>query len=448
MRVLLGIWVAKVVRLVVRVLGRGQGSTLPGAVALRIAPALITRLSQQVPERVIVTGTNGKTTTTQLIASIVRAAGQDIVANETSANLASGVASMLARAASASGRLHAQVLILEIDEHVLPGIAEQVQPTLICFTNLFRDQLDRYGEVQNVARRWKKAIKGMQGKGTIVINANDPHLSLLARAHAGQVRSFGVPGGVAIGRANHSASDAVRCTHCGAALVLGTLRCASCSFTTATPDVALTEYRPRGAAFEASRLTLVVHSKRHVYDTHLVGRYNALNVAAAVTVAQVLGIAAADIQKGVAQTRRVFGRSESFTANGRTVLLHLAKNPTGYNEVLASIADVDKTPAVLLALNDNWADGQDISWIWDVDFEQIAPQLSDIRVTGQRAGDLALRLEVAGVARDIAVEPTLEKAFDQSTGTQPLHIIASYTAMLMLRQLFAKRTYVPRSWHA
>jgi UDP-N-acetylmuramyl tripeptide synthase len=253
---------------------------------------------------------------------------------------------------------------------------------------------------------------------TLVVNANDPRLAQLARQHHGASVSFGVDDATVLGTPNHTAADAVRCPACGGAFGgerfmahLGVLRCTSCEFATPKPDVVLTAYQPTG--FTGSRVTLLMPDGALEISTALVGRYNALNIAAAAAAARALGLNRRAFSEGAAAASRAFGRGEQLTVNGRSAHLHLAKNPTGYNEVLRGILDVDAAPHLLLALNDNWADGQDVSWIWDVDFESVAPQASYLATTGQRAGDVALRLDVAGASR-IDVEPELAAAFDQA----------------------------------
>ncbi|MFO0702547.1 MAG: MurT ligase domain-containing protein [Candidatus Andersenbacteria bacterium] len=446
---------AKLTRGVVRLSGRGQGSSLPGLVALRVDPRYLEHAAPQLGAVVLVAGTNGKTTTARLIAAALRAAGRTVVANPEGANLASGAAAALAAAARVGGRVQADVAVLEADEDALPRLARALPPHVLVMTNLFRDQLDRYGEVDSIARRWRGVVAELPPTARLVINANDPRLAQLARGRRSTI-TFGVGNTQVVGTPNRTAADAVRCPSCGDVLHgerfiahLGVLTCSSCDYATPQPDVALTAYQPKG--FERSLVTLLLPSGALEVPSALVGRYNAFNIAAAAAAAQALDIPRTAFLAGVAAAGRAFGRGERLSVAGRHVYLHLAKNPTGYNEVLRGILDVDAAPHLLLALNDNWADGQDVSWIWDVDFEDVAPRATSLSVTGQRAGDLALRLDTAGARREVAVTPDLERAFDQATQpgagarAAPLHVVASYTALLLLRQRLARRGLVTTS---
>lgn len=450
---------AKLTRLSVRLVGRGQGSSLPGLVALRIDPRYLEHVGPCIGSVVLVAGTNGKTTTARLVVSALTAStaeDAEVIANAEGANLTSGAAAALAGASSWLGGLSTSTAVLEADEDALPALARALPPDVLVLTNLFRDQLDRYGEVDSIARRWADVVQQLPATATLVVNANDPRLTQLARQHHGTTVSFGVDDASVLGTPNHTAADAVRCPSCGGAFGgqrfmahLGTLRCTSCEFATPKPDVVLTAYKPSG--FDGSHVTLLLPSGALELQTSLVGRYNALNIAAAAAAARALGLSRRAFSEGVTAASRAFGRGEQLSINGRPAHLHLAKNPTGYNEVLRGILDVDTAPHLLLALNDNWADGQDVSWIWDVDFESVAPSASHLTTTGQRAGDVALRLDVAGAHEKIDVEPDLAAAFDQAAAagdsTRPLHIVASYTALLMLRSLLAKRGLVTR-WHS
>lgn len=456
MRARLATIAAKLTRVLVRLARRGQGSSLPGLVALRIDPRYLSNATRHLRALVVIAGTNGKTTTARLVAAALRADGTRVLANATGANMASGAAAALANDATWTGRARATVAVLEADEDALPGLlAALPAPRVLVLTNLFRDQLDRYGEVDSIARRWKKAIAQLPVSTTLVVNANDARLALLAQVHSGPTSFFGVDDASIVGAPNHTAADAVRCPACGGAFRgerfmahLGVLRCRECAFATPRPDVALTAYAPSG--FTGSLVTMLLPSGPFEVRTTLVGRYNALNIVAAVAASRALGLSRHQFSTGVGTAGRAFGRGEHLTVNDRVAYLHLAKNPTGYNEVLRGILDVDTAPHLLLALNDNWADGQDVSWIWDVDFEAVVPSASALVVTGQRAGDLALRLDVAGAHKKILVTPELGGAFDQATEVgeraKPLHIIASYTALLMLRQLLARRKLVSASY--
>ena len=455
MRFILATLVAKIVRKSVRLAGRGQGSSLPGEIALRIEPRYLKLAAQQITRIVLIAGTNGKTTTARVLTSALRVSGQRVVANAEGANMPGGVAAALAARINLFGKLCADTAVIECDEDALPSIAAALTPHILVLTNLFRDQLDRYGEVDAIAKRWQQVIKKLPKKSILVANANDPRLVQLCSQAPAEVVYFGVDSAQILGTPNLTAADAVRCPECGGDLGgsrfmahLGVLRCQNCKFATPEPDVIVKNYVPKG--FESSRVGLVVQGEHLELETSLIGRFNALNIAAAATAAQALHLPRKFFIQGAKTAARAFGRGEHLLINGRQVFLSLAKNPTGYNEVLRAIHDVDQAPFLLLALNDNWADGQDVSWIWDVDFEAVAPLAKQIATSGLRAGDLAVRLEVAGVTREIQVLPQLRPALDdvlQKKNKDPLHIIASYTAMLELRKIMADQGLVTQ-WHS
>ncbi len=481
---------ARGVRWLVQVSGRGQGSSLPGLVALKISPGFLKKRARHIGGPIIVvTGTNGKTTTCSILSNILRESGYDVVTNAAGANMPSGVATALAMMSKLRAKKigannvvakKKRVAVIEADEHALPQILAQLPAATVVLTNLFRDQLDRYGEIDSIAKRWEAAITGSKSVRNVVANAHDARVITVARSVKKQSIYFGVRQLEILGNPNPNAADVSQCPSCGGRLDgtrfiahLGILRCANCTFTTPEPTIVLTRYQPKG--FDGAQLEIVrikgTEENKLGVETGLLGRYNAFNILAAVAAAETIGdtdtIGVADtaIVRGIAKTVKVFGRSESFVMNNRDVLLHLAKNPTGYNEILQLLDESSPKLSLVLALNDNWADGEDISWIWDVLFEAIAPKISALTVTGKRAGDLAVRLETAGVTIPINVEENLITALEGATTTDTLghvesdvsavgvagstgavHIISSYTAMIFLRGELARRDLVPANW--
>jgi UDP-N-acetylmuramyl tripeptide synthase len=453
-RTLLALWTGKVAAAATRVVG-SQGTSFPGLLALRIDPRFIQHATSRKQITILLSGTNGKTTTARFIASMLEASGKKVLANPAGANLSTGIAAALIRNLSLSGRNDNTHALFEVDEHALPTIASALKPNVLLLTNLFRDQLDRFGEIDTIASRWKEAIKKLPVDSALIVNANDPRLIAVSAGFTGRKVFFGATEPSLLGTPNLNAADSTRCPSCGGVLSgdrfmahLGVLRCGVCSFRTPTPDVALLHYRPEE---KGSKIGLMFGKKSLTLQTPLEGRFNTLNLAAAVATARTLELSEKSILAGVASVRQAFGRAEHFQVRGREVVLHLAKNPTGYNEVLIAITERVAQPELLLALNDYWADGQDVSWIWDVDFERMAASIQQLTVSGVRAGDLALRLATAGVTREIKIESNLESAFDlalKKTSDQPLHIITSYTAMMFLRKLLVRRGLVANDWSA
>jgi UDP-N-acetylmuramyl tripeptide synthase len=442
---------AKTVGTVSRTLRLGGGTALPGLVAERIDPGIVAGLSSQLSAgSVMVTGTNGKTTTARLLRSIVRTAGMRPVANREGSNMMRGVAAALAEAASWSGDITGKkprAGVFEVDEATVPIVARAVKPRAIVFTNLFRDQLDRYGEVETVAAIWRKALAELPDDVTIAINGDDPAVASLAEHARGHVVTFGLDDAAqATGGIEHAA-DARWCMRCGAELAydavfyghVGHWRCPSCGNTRSAPDVAATR-----VALNDSGTLVAIRTPSGEIEARLplAGVYNVYNALAAAAAGVALGIEDAAIEKGLATFTPGFGRQERMRVNGREVEVVLAKNPAGVNQVLRLIAASDGERNLAVFLNDDIADGRDISWIWDVDFELLAGRLGSLTVSGRRAWDMALRLKYAGLAELPDVEHDAASALREALGKTPeggtLYVIPTYTAMLEVRNILGR----------
>jgi len=369
----------------------------------------------------MVTGTNGKTTTSGFIAAILRDAGLRVWHNREGSNLMSGVASSLVIRALPNGNLRGKgraISILEIDEAVVSQAVQTIPPRVAVFTNLFRDQLDRYGEVDTVAARWRGAVESLPASTTLVLNADDPTIAYLGELFKGQVIYFGIDDPTVDlarqGNASerHQVIDTRTCQRCGSEYTytlrlyshMGHYHCSNCGLVRPRPDIRAINIHPEG--FDRLRVRVATATVEHDIVVPLPGLYNVYNTLAAITVAQALQINWDPIVTGVEQFKPAFGRGERVQVEGRNVRLLLAKNPTGFNEVLRTLFS-DGTPRnVLFVLNDNVADGRDVSWIWDVDFEWVVQQTTTLVVAGSRALDLALRLKYAGVEQlDMTIVP-------------------------------------------
>ena len=427
----------------------GGGTALPGLIAERFDPGIVPTLASRLGQgSVLVTGTNGKTTTSRLLRSIVEAAGLAPVANREGSNMMRGVAAALAEAADWNGRIarpKKRIGIFEVDEATMPLVARAVRPRAITFTNLFRDQLDRYGEVETVATIWREAVSTLPEDVTLALNADDPAVAALREHARGQVVLYGLDDvAQATGEIEHAA-DARWCTKCGAELEydavfyghIGHWRCLSCGNARPTPDVRVTAieqtaHGPR-LTISGSELKVNVHLGQP-------GTYNVYNALAAAATASALGFGSSAIGPGLLNATAAFGRQEIFTIDGRDVHVILAKNPAGLNQVLRTLPDDQLNLA--LFLNDDIADGRDISWIWDVDFELLAGRVRSVNASGRRARDMALRLKYAGipekpgVANDIAT--ALRKAIKLTPEDGALYAIPTYTAMLEVRNVLGK----------
>ena len=432
-----------------RATGRGGGTTLPGRVLTALAPDAPRRLAQRLPRGcVLVSATNGKTTTCALLAEVLRGRVQ-LARNSAGANLASGIASALAVREAASAELG----LFECDEAALPAIADQLAPSAIALGNLFRDQLDRYGELELVAARWRELVSRLAPETTLVVCADDPLTASIGEGHPAVVR-YGIDDpSVALAAAPHAA-DARFCVRCGhaydyrAAYVghLSDYACPHCGNARAPLDLAARAINLRGldgTAFDLCR------GEEHVrVELALPGLYNVENALAAAALAVELGEPLAVIADGLARFRGAFGRFQRLRVAEAELVLLLIKNPAGANEVLRILPAGDAT--LLFALNDRIADGRDVSWIWDVDWELIAPRLRHVVTSGTRAADAALRLKYAGVdGTAIEVLPDLAQALDRTAelaagGTG--YVLPTYTAMLELQRVAATRGLARPYW--
>jgi UDP-N-acetylmuramyl tripeptide synthase len=428
--------------------GRG-GTSLPGKVLLRLQPGAIGRLARELPQgSVVVSATNGKTTTAALAAAIFEAAGTATVHNVAGANMAGGVASALL-----APRRGAQLGLFEVDEFWLDRVAGELRPRAIVLGNLFRDQLDRYGELESIGARWQKLLATSPAR--LVANADDPLIADLGRNRADTLY-FGIDDATAAtGSPPAHASDSTRCAGCGSAYRydavflahLGDYTCPDCGRSRPERHVYARDIRLdglRGAAFELH--TPLGDASVH---TALPGLYNVYNALAAAALATALGVGPGLIASALAGAGAVFGRGERVSIDGRELSILLVKNPAGANEVLRLLGAQEGSHDVLGVLNDRIADGRDVSWIWDADFETLAPRVRHVTCAGTRAAELALRLKYAGVETErITVTPALAEALDGALGRAEgeLYALPTYTAMLALRELLAARGQVASSW--
>jgi lipid II isoglutaminyl synthase (glutamine-hydrolysing) len=453
--------IARVVGAVSRVRG-GGGTSLPGKLLMRMDPSAIGELAARLPGgSVIISATNGKTTSATMAASILREAGVSLVHNQAGANMAGGVASTLLEATGRRGTIAGELGLFEVDEFWLERLASQLRPRVVVLGNLFRDQLDRYGELDSIAERWARALQpgGAAAQARLVCNADDPLVADLGRERAGVVY-FGVEDDTLALDGMAHAADAKHCRRCGApytfdAIYLGHLghyHCSSCGQRRPSPTVLARSVVLEGV--RAARFRLCTPVGDAEVKLALPGLYNVYNALAAASLGIALGIPVDEIVAGLNGTRAAFGRAESLTVAGRKVRILLVKNPAGANEVLRTLALEPGGHDLLGVLNDNTADGHDVSWIWDADFELLAGRVRHATCSGTRAAELALRLKYAGVepAR-ISVVDELARALESALrdgleggGKPPLYVLPTYTAMLSLRELLVARGEADSSW--
>lgn len=404
----------------------GGGTSIVGVVAQRIYPPIVEHLAEQLEHgSFVITGTNGKTTTSSFIAAILSDAGLRVWRNREGSNLMRGVAGSLVIRAQSNGRLRRSgkaVAVLEIDEAVLPQVVQLVTPRVAVFTNLFRDQLDRYGEVDSVITYWKKAIELLSPETTLVLNADDPAVAYLGNSYAGRVLYYGIDDPALDllqqedATTHHQVIDTHTCPRCSHELDytvrffshMGHYSCPHCGY--ARPEVTVQATHVQTDSFDRLRVTIKDTVTDSTQQRELViplpGIYNVYNALAAASATLAADIAWEPIISGIEQSKPVFGRGERIQVEGRTVRLLLAKNPTGFNEVLRTLFSESVPRHILFVLNNNIADGRDISWIWDVDFERCVGHVQTLVVAGTRALDLALRLTYAGIAEeDMTIVP-------------------------------------------
>ncbi|MCW3000851.1 MAG: hypothetical protein JWQ20_149, partial [Conexibacter sp.] len=439
--------------------GRG-GTSLPGKLLLRLAPDAVGRLAARLPHgNAVISATNGKTTTAAMVASILERGGHQLVHNRAGANMAGGIAGTLLEAAGRGDTMTGDMGLFEIDEFWLDRLVPQLHPRALLLANLFRDQLDRYGELETIADRWADVVAGAQDT-TLVLNADDPLVADLGRERVGTggVVLFGVedPAMALAGMAH--AADSKHCRRCGAPYRydhvflghLGHYHCDSCGATRPAPQVAAERVVLDG--LRGARMTVRLPTGSVDVRLPLPGLYNVYNALAAAALATALGAGPQDIVDGLEEVAAAFGRAETVSIDGHELLLLLVKNPAGANEVLRTLALEDGQHDLLAVLNDHTADGRDVSWIWDADFETLATRLRRVTCSGTRAPEMALRLKYAGVPEDrLVVEPDLAAGLDRALASVPadpgrLVAIPTYTAMLELRRELVARGVVGSSF--
>lgn len=405
----------------------GNGSTWPGHIALKLNKQFISDLLKSSPiQTIVVAGTNGKTSTSSLIKHILTQDGKKVIHNHSGANLLNGIASSLLLNASHSGKLPYDFAIFEVDENVLPLLIKEVIPNYLVLLNLFRDQLDRYGEVHSIADKWEAAVKQLPANTTLILNADDPEIAYLGNTLTAHTQYFGVVDTLLNKTTRDHAVDSIYCPKCHFPLAykanyyshLGDWFCPDCKLTRPSLDLSSASYYP------------------------LPGTYNQYNTHAAVLLARTLEVKAQTITIALQNFKPAFGRQEIIELKGKRIQIFLSKNPTSFNQSLETIHNLGARN-LLIVLNDRVADGHDVSWIWDTNLEQYLPQFTHITLSGDRCYDLSLRLKYAQKSQMAnskwQIDENLSKAISNSLAktkeNETLYVLPTYTAMLEVRKI-------------
>ena len=452
MRRTAAVWAGKATGALSRISRLGGGTTLPGDVARAIDPDVLRKLSRDLKHgAIVITGTNGKTTTARLISWLAEGAGYSMVSNRTGANLIFGATAAALERAGANGKLKADWGVFEIDEASLERAVDEIQPHVAIVLNLFRDQLDRYGELETIAKRIEVALKHLPVDSRAVLNADDPRVAEIGLGLERPPLWFGLEDpSVAMSELPHAA-DARTCPRCGASLQFdavyvghdGVYRCPNGDFARPAPDLAATHIDLNG--FDS--LGMGVSGVR--IELPLGGLYNCYNALAAFAAGEAIGLDPAFIADRLRTFRAAFGRQERLEARGRALNLVLSKNPAGFNETLRTAVDLAGGKNFLIGLNDRKADGTDVSWIWDVDFERLRGRARVVVPAGNRAHDLAVRLKYAEVqAARPESDPgqALDALIEGTPAGETAHMLCTYTAMLDLRAELVRRGWAKPYW--
>lgn len=438
----------------------GGGTSLPGMIARRIDPNVLKSVvGASKAKKIVITGSNGKTTTARMTAAIADANGRRVSQNRTGSNLLQGVTSVAVNFADLFGRLDSDVLLFEIDEATIPLAVPEIQPDVVVITNIFRDQLDRYGELYSVAQALNKMLEDLPESSTILLNGNDPQVANFGQNAKATRLFFGLETSEVGTLVPEQSADIIRCVHCNEDLVyevaymshLGIYRCPNCGYTLPKLDIAVTSVKLAANGEGPTHITMRTPQGEMELDIPLPGLHNVYNAAVATGAALAAGFKKDKIQKAMNNIKTAFGRLEKIQAGDKTIYLSFVKNPTSFNLMLRLIAQHAGSKHLLLAASNTVVDGEDFAWLWDVEVEEIADTILDVVCSGNKAEELAMRLKYAEVPTDkIMLVPDREAALDAALkNVEPggtLYIMCGYTPTHELRRVMQKRGWVKHFW--
>ena len=453
-RAFFAIVLCKLLRMLSRLLHRG-GTAMPGRWAQRVCPGLLGMLARDV-KVVVITGTNGKTTSARMIEQAFADQGRDYFANRSGANLLSGITTEFVMNSTLSGRCRKEYAVIECDEAASVSVFPLLKPRVIVVTNLFRDQLDRYGEVSHTLANVRAGIQGAP-EATLCLNADCSLTASLADDLPNRHVFFGIEPGACPSGEKSELSDAPHCIRCKTEYRydfityghLGAFRCPNCGYCRPAAEYAVTDITEQTS--EGSTVVLNARGRSCLARVNLPALYNVYNAAGAIAAVTEMGLG---VEAGVAAVERFkcgFGRMENFALGRAGAKMMLVKNPAGCNQVLDFLCEIKEPFALVVCLNDRGADGTDVSWIYDAAFEKLADcgaRLRRIAVSGDRAADMAVRLKYAGVAPQFMhIERNYEKLVQWIDEQEvPVFIIPTYTAMLELREAVIKKVGGDEFW--
>lgn len=464
LRLTFTIIITKLLIFILRIFKHG-GTSLPGKVARKIYPDIIKVISKDF-KIIMVTGTNGKTTTTRIIGKVLENNGVTYVTNKSGANLVSGVITTFIDSVDITGKSKASTALLEVDEAAFNVVTDFVQPDILVVTNFFRDQLDRYGELYSTLNNVRSGVE-KSPNAKLVLNADDSLCVSLAHNLDRDVIYYGFAHGATDSGESIENSDAVYCLYCKSRYEysyqvyghLGAFSCPNCGYSRPLPQVACLKVVDLNSSYSDIEFTLESTDDANERVSHnarinLPGLYNIYNALAAASLGHLLGFPAGSIIKAMESFECGFGRMETIETNGKTIKIILVKNPTGFNQVLTYLLTETQEAQIAFIINDKLADGTDISWLWDVDFEKlekIQENISMFYTSGIRAEDMAVRLKYAGIyTNKIALikdhEELLIKALEKTQEGRTLYILPTYTAMLEIRKLLNKKFGLKEFW--
>ena len=421
----------------------GGGTSLPGEIALKLSPGILKTLSSGY-RVVLVTGTNGKTTTCAMLTGILRQSGATVAANSSGANMTAGIVSCLASHHRFFKKMENPYAVLEVDEAYARHITAQISPEIICVTNIFRDQLDRYGEVETTLDFIKKACENAPS-ATLVLNADESMLADLCPQNKRVFYGFTAPltGG---GEVN---AEGKFCKNCGVPYSyefvtfnhLGNYKCPSCGHARPEIDIGIDKI------FEISAQLSRVSINGREITIMQPGAYNIYNALCAAAAAKTLGVSSENISEGIRGQKSKFGRQETVMIGDTELRIILVKNPAGCNEAINSILPDEGDITLGVLLSDSFADGTDVSWIYDVHFEQLIQQnIKKVLVGGSRCYDMAIRLKVSGLPLPFVYEDYDGFLNEIKTASGRVYLLATYTEMVSFRRYLHKKKYIRELW--